>query len=184
MLIDGTGGAPRGPMDIVIENNRIKEVRGAGSLRGGRVSADHEIDAAGQYVMPGFVDLHVHAGSRPKNADAEYAYKLWLAHGVTTVRGVPLSDNAFSVREKERSAKNEIVAPRIFNYQRPGTGWGKGFPETPEAAREWVRWAAANGVDGLKLGSHRPEIMGALLDEAKKLGSARPRTSARRAWRR
>jgi imidazolonepropionase-like amidohydrolase len=170
MLIDGTGGAPRGPMDIVIENNRIKEVRGAGSPRGGRVSADHEIDAAGQYVMPGFVDLHVHAGSRPKNADAEYAYKLWLAHGVTTVRGVPLSDNAFSVREKERSAKNEIVAPRIFNYQRPGTGWGKGFPETPEAAREWVRWAAANGVDGLKLGSHRPEIMGALLDEAKKLG--------------
>jgi imidazolonepropionase-like amidohydrolase len=172
MLIDGSGGAPRGPMDIVVENNKIKDVRSAGSTRGGRVAdrADHEIDATGHYVMPGFVDLHVHAGSRPKNADAEYAYKLWLAHGVTTVRGVPLSDNAFSVKEKERSARNEIVAPRIFNYQRPGSGWGKGFPDTPEAAREWVRWAAANGVDGLKVGSHRPEIMGALLDEAKKLG--------------
>jgi imidazolonepropionase-like amidohydrolase len=170
LLIDGTGGAPRGPIDILVENNRIKEVRGAGSPRGGRASADHEIDASGHYVLPGFVDLHVHAGSRPKNADAEYAYKLWLAHGVTTVRGVPLSDNAFSVKEKERSARNEIVAPRIFNYQRPGSGWGKGSTDTPEAAREWVRWAAANGVDGLKLGSHRPEIMGALLDEAKKLG--------------
>jgi imidazolonepropionase-like amidohydrolase len=131
---------------------------------------DHEIDAAGMYVLPGFIDIHAHAGGAPKNPDAEYPYKLWLAHGVTTVRGVPLASNQFTVKEKERSARNEIVAPRIFNYQRPGTGWDKGPVETPEAAREWVRWAANNGVDGLKLNSHRPEIMAALLDEAKKFG--------------
>ena len=176
MLIDGTGAAPRGPVDIVVENNKIKEVRGAGTpnlaMRPNRPpeKPDYEIDATGHYVLPGFVDVHVHAGSKPKNADAEYAYKLWLAHGVTTVRGVGLSDHNFTVKEKERSAKNEIVAPRIFHYQRPGGGWGKGFPETPEAAREYVRWAAANSVDGLKLGATRPEIMGALLDEAKKTG--------------
>ena len=56
--------------------------------------ADHEIDATGMYLMPGFVDMHVHAGGAPKNAEAEYAYKLWLAHGVTTVRGVSLGPNA------------------------------------------------------------------------------------------
>ena len=79
------------------------------------------------YVMPGFVDLHVHAGGAPKNAEAEYAYKLWLAHGVTTVRGVPLGrQRASRCSEKERSAKNEIVAPRIFNYQRPGSRLGQG----------------------------------------------------------
>jgi imidazolonepropionase-like amidohydrolase len=83
---------------------------------------------------------------------------------------VPLASNQFTVKEKERSARNEIVAPRIFNYQRPGTSWDKGPVETPEAAREWVRWAANSGVDGLKLNSHRPEIMAALLDEAKKFG--------------
>ena len=33
-----------------------------------------------------------------------------------------------------------------------------------------MRWAAANGIDGLKLGAERPEIMAALLDEAKKHG--------------
>ena len=76
--------------------------------------------------MPGFIDLHVHAGGAPKNPDAEYPYKLWLAHGVTTVRGVPLTDNALAVKEKERSARNEIVAPRIFNYQRPGSRMGQG----------------------------------------------------------
>ena len=127
MLIDGTGGPPRGPVDIVVSGNKITAVRSAGTpglpLRASRPpQADHEVDATGMYVMPGFVDLHVHAGGAPKNADAEYAYKLWLAHGVTTVRGVPLAGNAFTVSEKARSAKNEIVAPRIFNYQRAGVG--------------------------------------------------------------
>lgn len=176
MLIDGTGGPPRGPVDIVIENNRISRIQNAGTpglaMRQNRQprNADYEVDATGMYVLPGFIDMHVHAGGPPKNAEMEYAYKLWLAHGVTTVRGVPLGSNEMSVRDKERSAKNEIVAPRIVNYQRMGVGWGKGPVETPEAAREWVRWAAANGIDGLKLGSHRPEIMAALLDEAKKHG--------------
>ena len=176
ILIDGTGAPPQGPVDIVIENNRIRSVRSAGTpglpLRQNRQpeKPDLEIDATEMYVLPGFVDSHAHAGGAPKNPDAEYPYKLWLAHGVTTVRGVPLASNQFTVKEKERSARNEIVAPRIFNYQRPGSGWGKGPVDTPEAAREWVRWAAANGVDGLKLGSHRPEIMAALLDEAKKHG--------------
>ncbi len=175
-LIDGTGSPTVGPVDIVIEGNRIAAVRGAGTpglpLRPKRPpeKADLEIDVTGMYVLPGFVDMHVHAGGAPKNADAEYAYKLWLAHGVTTVRGVSLTGNELTVKEKDRSAKNEIVAPRIFNYQRPGSAWGKGPVNTPDAAREWVRWAAANGVDGLKLGAHRPDIMAALCDEAKKNG--------------
>jgi imidazolonepropionase-like amidohydrolase len=175
-LIDGTGAPPVGPVDIVVEQNRIRSIRTAGvpglPLRPNRPpeKADFEIDATGMYVMPGFIDNHVHAGEAPKNPDAEYPYKLWMAHGVTTVRGVPLGENTFTLREKERSAKNEIVAPRIFNYQRPGTGWGQGPVETPQAARDWVRWAAANGIDGLKLISHRPELMAALLDEAKKHG--------------
>jgi imidazolonepropionase-like amidohydrolase len=176
ILIDGTGSPPYGPVNILIENNRIKSIQNVSapgtSPRQDRQpqKPEFEIDATGMYVMPGFVDMHVHAGGAPKNRDAEYPYKLWLAHGVTTVRGVPLGSNEFSVKEKERSAKNEIVAPRIVNYQRPGTGWKEGQINTPEAARAWVRWAAQNGVDGMKLGSFRPEIMEALLSEAKKLG--------------
>jgi imidazolonepropionase-like amidohydrolase len=174
MLIDGTGGPPQGPVDIVIQGNRITAVRGAGTpglpMRANRdPKADHEVDATGMYVMPGFVDLHVHAGGAPKNADAEYAYKLWLAHGVTTVRGVPLAGNAITVKEKERSARNEIVAPRIFNYQRPGGGWDQGSIDSPEKAQAYVQWAAANGIDGLKLGAERPDIMAALLKTAKSL---------------
>jgi imidazolonepropionase-like amidohydrolase len=176
ILIDGTGGPPRGPVDIIVENNRIAAIRSAGTpglpLRPNRPpqKPDYELDATGMYLMPGFIDAHVHGGGAPKNPDAEYPYKLWLAHGITTVRGVPLADNGMTVKDKERSARNEIVAPRIFNYQRPGSGWDKGQVNTPDAAREWVRWAANNGVDGLKLGAERPDIMAALLDEGKKLG--------------
>jgi imidazolonepropionase-like amidohydrolase len=179
ILVDGSGAPPTGPVDIVIENNRIQSIRSAGTpglaLRANRApeKPDHEIDATGMYVLPGFVSLHEHAGGAPKNPDAEYPYKLWLAHGITTVVGVPLTEHALTVKERERSSRNEIVAPRFVNFQRAGTGWGKGTVDTPEAARAWIQWGAANGLEGVKLGAHRPEIMEALLDEARKhnLGS-------------
>ncbi len=177
-VIDGTGAPPRGPVDIVIEGNRLRELRTVGTpgvainpafrpARGAR-----EIDATGMYVLPGFVDLHVHTGGSPKAPNAEYVHKLWLAHGVTTVRGVPAGDMDWSLKERDRSAKNQITAPRIFAYHRPFTGQGWTDPpvRTAETAREWVRWAAGKGIDGLKLGAQDPEIMAALLDEAKKLG--------------
>src|SRR5258708_18161018 len=176
-LIDGTGGPPLSPMDIVIEGNRISSVRQAGwpglpqqPNREPR-DADFEIDGKGMYVMPGFVDAHVHGAGRDKAPDLSYSYKLWLAHGVTTVRGVSLSSAALSSSEKNRSAKNEIVAPRIFNYQTLGSGWPDGPVRTPEKAREWVRWAAANNIDGIKFfnrGDETPEIDAAAIDEAHK----------------
>ena len=101
----------------------------------------------------------------------EYVYKLWMAHGITTIRD-PGSGNgvAWTLQARERSRSNAIVAPHIFVYIRPGMGWEGGAVRTPEQAREWVRWAAERGVDGLKLGSHPPDVMAALIDEAKKRG--------------
>ena len=175
-LIDGYGSAPRGPVDVVVEGNRIAEIVSVGyphvkideSKR--PKGATKEIDANGMYLMPGLVDLHVHQGTQQKAPESEYYNKLWLANGITTVRGVPFASFDYSIKEQARSAKNEIAAPRYSVYQRPGTGWGRGVPRTPEVAREWVRWAKANGADGLKLGAERADIMAALLDEAKKLG--------------
>ena len=175
-VIDGAGGPPRGPVDIVIEGNTITSVRSVGypgvpiNEKRRPEAGDHEIDAHGSFVLPGFNDMHVHLGSVVKAPEAEYVYKLWLAHGVTTVRGVGLSNMEFSLSEKARSAKNEITAPRIWAYQRPGQGedWEGGPVRDPETARKWVRYAAKKGIDGLKLGSYEPDIMAALIDEAKK----------------
>lgn len=176
-LIDGTGAPPMGPVDIVIENNRIADIRIAGTpglpLKPGRPPTDatEELDATGMYVLPGFVDVHTHGGDPTKSPNLEYAYKLWLAHGVTTVRGVSLAGAAVSASEKARSARNEIAAPRIWNYQTLGSGWGR--VDSPESARTWVRWAAKNNIDGIKFfdrPDETPEIIGAAIDEAKKLG--------------
>ena len=170
-VIDGTGAPPRGPMDIVVENNRITGVTSVGfpgvpiNERGRPPKGVKEIDASGMYLMPGFVDAHVHCGGGQAR-NPEYVYKLWLMHGVTTVRGVPCGSMDWDLGQRELSAKNQIVAPRIFAYHRPfsGEGWDRSKPQTPATAREWVQFAAKKGVDGLKLGAHDPEIMAALLD--------------------
>ena len=175
IVIDGTGAPPAGPMNVVIERNRIARITSAGTpgvppRPGASAPAGEVIDGSGMYLMPGFVNLHAHLGDNRKAPDAEYVYKLYMAHGVTTIRGVELAPQALALKEKERSAANAIVAPRIYNYQRPGAGWSEGVVDTPEKARAWVRWCAANGVDGMKLVAYPPRIMAALLDEAKKLG--------------
>ena len=105
-LINGNGSPPIGPVDIVIEDNRITRVQSVGypgvPIDEGRrpKKGDFEIDASGQYIMPGFVDLHAHAGSPQKAPITDYVYKLWLAHGVTTVRGVGLASLSFRYRKK------------------------------------------------------------------------------------
>ena len=144
IVIDGTGAPPRGPVNVFVKQNRIEKISS------GKVpeDADHVVEAKGMYLLPGFIDMHAHAGSPQKAPDAEYCYKLWMGHGVTTVRGVPLnSNNEWVMQEKARSEKNEIVAPRIINYQRP-----PGNLRTPEDARLWVEAAPSQGIEGLKLG--------------------------------
>ncbi|HEX8257157.1 MAG TPA: amidohydrolase [Allosphingosinicella sp.] len=182
MLIDGSGAPPRGPVDIVVEGNRISSINGAGTpglpLPAGREPRDfdREIDATGQYVMPGFIDTHGHNGDPAKAPNASYGYKLWLAHGVTSVRGVSLywgQDNR-SLADKKSSAANEIVAPRLFAYLALGDAWSGGEVATPEQARQWVRWAARQGYDGVKLFNSQPKaVTAAAIDEARrhKLGT-------------
>ena len=178
VVIDGAGAPPQGPMDLVIEGNRITEIRGVGTP-GAPINNDRrpqnatsEIDAHGMYVMPGFVDLHTHIGGVPKAPEAEYTFKLWMGHGVTTVRDAGGGARDWILRERDRSRSNEIVAPRIVAYGRPGTGegWDGGPIRSAETAREWVQWASAKGVEGLKLGSYDPPIMAALIDEAEQHG--------------
>jgi imidazolonepropionase-like amidohydrolase len=180
-IITGNGGPPYGPADIVIKGNRIAEIRSAGTpglpMAANRApaGATREIDATGMFVLPGFVDMHAHNGDPEKSPDPSYAYRLWLAHGVTTARGVPLfgNDAAHALDDKRRSAAGEISAPRLFVYQTLGSGWSGGRVQTPERAREWVRWAAQAGVDGIKFfnrGDETPAIIRAAIDEAKKHG--------------
>ena len=180
-IIRGDGNPPYGPADIVVKGDRIAEILPAGTpglpMHADREphGATREIDSTGMYVLPGFVDMHGHSGDPDKSPDPSYPYKLWLAHGVTTVRGVPLfgGDVAHALDDRRRSAANEIAAPRLFVYQTLGSGWGQGRVDSPDKARAWVRWAAKAGIDGIKLfnrGDDTPDVERAAIVEAKLVG--------------
>jgi imidazolonepropionase-like amidohydrolase len=182
-ILDGTGAPPQGPVDLVIENDRIVEIRSVGypgvpiNQRRRPAGGERVIDWEGKWVLPGFVDMHAHTGGAGKAPQAEYTYKLWLAHGVTTSRGVGHGAVDWALQEKALAERNEIVAPRMFTYARPGEAWDGGPIDTPEQARAWVQFIAqyeVDGarVDGLKLSGPNmdPPVFAALVDEAEKQG--------------
>ncbi|MDX1666536.1 MAG: amidohydrolase family protein [Saprospiraceae bacterium] len=177
-LINGNGAPPIGPVDIVVEGNRIAQVRTVGypgvpineERRPELKEGGYELDCEGMYLMPGFVDMHGHIGGRAQGADAEYVFKLWMGHGITTIRDPSCGNGLDWVLEhKERSARSEITAPRIQAYTAFGQGH-EGPIKTPDQARAWVRKNAERGADGIKFFGAPPEIMQAALEENKALG--------------
>jgi len=177
-LINGNGAPPTGPVDVVVTDNRITGVHVVG-YPGVEIDADKrpelkeggkELDATGMFLLPGFIDVHGHIGGKAQGADAEYVFKLWMAHGITTVRD-PSAGNGLDwvLDQKQKSAANEITAPRLYAYTAFGQGSKDGI-STPEQAREWVKQNAKNGADGIKFFGAPPKIMEAALDENKKAG--------------
>jgi hypothetical protein len=177
-VINGTGAPANGPLDIVIRGNRIERIAGVGypgvpidpDKRPKLEDGGREIDLTGHYVLPGFVDMHGHIGGEEQGTPAEYVYKLWLGHGITSVRDPGCGNGlAFCQSERKRSAANRIVAPRIHPYVFFGMGREGPFT-TPDQAREWVREMKNGGAEGIKFFGYRPDIMEAAIREAKELG--------------
>jgi Amidohydrolase family len=172
-IVDGNGTPASGPKDIVIEGNKILEVVALDPValsqgRAKRAAGDVEIDATGKYVLPGLINAHGHIhyerGGIPQPVD--YCLKLWLACGITTVRDVG-SDSKLTLPLRDRSAKDEVVAPRLLIY--PMFGYAPA-PRNAEEARARVREIKQMGADGIKILGVDRDIMSALLDEAHKLG--------------
>lgn len=177
-VIAGTGAPPVGPVDIVIEGNRIADIRSVGNPGApidpeGRPQAedgDKVLELAGSYVLPGFIDMHGHIGGVEQGTPAEYVLKLWMGHGITTVRD-PGSGNGLDwvLEHKKRSAENTITSPRLEAYAWFGAGADEAIT-TPQQARQWMAGVARRGGDGVKLYSASPAVLEAALDEAGKRG--------------
>lgn len=177
-LINGTGAPATGPVDIVIEQNRIVTIKNVGypglaiksASRPVLKSGGKEIDCSGMYILPGLIDMHGHIGGTEQGTPAEYVFKLWMAHGITTIRD-PSCGNGLDwvLDQKQKSLTNTITAPRIYAYTAFGMGAKAGI-STPEQAIEWVRENAKKGADGIKFFGAPPSIMDAALRENKKIG--------------
>jgi len=163
-VIDGAGNPTTGPSDILIENGRITWIRGHRADR--EVPADRVIDASGKYVMPGIVDLHGHImfSRNGEPLPRDYVYKLWLGHGITTVRDPGSGEGLDTIVHHSRlSAENRIAAPTIVPYATPGGG-------SPEEGRAAVQRIKQRGGRGLKVFVLRPDVWDAVADEAKRQG--------------
>src|SRR5262249_7868276 len=173
MVVDGNGTPASGPKDIIVEGNTIAEVVSLDpiSVREGRAkrpAADVEIDATGKYLLPGLINAHGHVqeerGGIPQPLD--YCLKLWLACGITTVRDVG-SDTRKTLSLREKSAKGEVAAPRLFVY---ALFAAPPAPRNPDEARNRVRELKQMGADGIKILGTERDILAALEDEAHKVG--------------
>ena len=178
-MIDGLGGPAQGPVVITVTDNRITAIQNASGAPADDDPEDARvIDATGKYILPGFINGHGHLHSVPTGemgrgptVPAQYIAKLWLAHGITTVRelgsGAPAE---WLLDVGARSERNEILAPRIYSYPFFGA-LDLGRPvNTPEDARDYVERVADLGVHGIKFLSGQPDIVGAAVEEANARG--------------
>ena len=162
VMIDGNGTPPKGPVDVIIKGNTIQSIGSAKKDKEYK-DADKVIDGTGMYLLPGLINIHAHIHDKrgEKPIPFEYLYKLWLSCGITTVRDVG-SNNQLTIREREKSRKGLIAAPRIFLYM---VAWAR----TPEAARKRVQEIKRLGGDGVKIFGNDRDVLEAILDEAHKL---------------
>ncbi len=174
MLVDGLGSPPRGPLSIIIEGDRIAQVLSSSPKP---VDGEMRMDASGMTALPGFIDAHVHIGNPYEGVvgpitPPEYVFKLWLGHGITTVRDTgSVMGLGWTVGQSERARRNEIVAPDIVPYAMfPGTAVAEFEVSSDEAARKWVRAVKKRGAKGVKLRGGTVEALAAVYDEAQKLG--------------
>jgi hypothetical protein len=124
-VIDGTGQAPQSAMTVVTIGGRISAIGPAEKIVA--PDAARRIDASGQFLIPGMIDLHLHlvggglfqASREPSDkripdfAAGTRALQGFLYYGFTSIYDAGNNPEfILPLREQERAG--EIVAPRIF----------------------------------------------------------------------
>jgi imidazolonepropionase-like amidohydrolase len=185
ILVNGRGTPAEGPVDIVIDRDTIADIIPVDEVSLGnygrtfkRPEGDRVIDATGLYVLPGLVDMHAHIpgdGERAGAGGSEYAYKLWLGHGVTTLRDAGNGAGLEKLLEHRRLGDaGKMAVPRLVLHQRwPNVSRQRDQGHTPDEARALVRAYRERGADGIKVSKgpgHFPDVLEAICDEARRLG--------------
>ena len=126
-----------------------------------------KVDGKGKFLMPGLGELHAHIpGGKSPDADVERTLFLYVANGVTTIRGM-LGDPRH-ITYRERVAKGEVIGPMIYTS---GPSFNGNSAKTPAAAVEMVVAQKQAGYDLLKIHPGVPrdafDAMAAKADELK-----------------
>jgi imidazolonepropionase-like amidohydrolase len=191
-VVHGDPGVPARPADVLVEDERIVAVGDPGSLTGRAGTGADVVDLAGQTVLPGLIDLHVHltltgAPGAPHEFES-HSLAEWillatglaqrhLAAGVTTVRDLGGCDEVvFPLRDAIDAgvvAGPRVLASGLVITTTNGHGnWMAAHADDAEGMRAAIAGRVAAGANAIKIvatgGVHTPgsDLMAAQYTEA------------------
>lgn len=130
---------------VVVRGDRIVAV---GPVASTPVPAGaRTVDGRGRFLMPGLAEMHGHVP--PPSAPAEYTDDvlfLYVASGITTVRGMLGAPGQLALRERARSGA--VVSPTLYLA---GPSFNGNSVASPADAERMVRAQKAEGWDLLKI---------------------------------
>jgi imidazolonepropionase-like amidohydrolase len=182
-VIDGTGAAAVDDQTVVIRSGKLQSIGASATVRPPKEAV--VLDRPGYTVFPGLAGMHDHLFDvPPRNDFANWTFlpapltapRLYLAHGVTTIRTTGTVAFNIDLGLKRDIDAGKTPGPRI-NVTAPflvdasaasGMYWGvKG----PEDARRVVRFFAEAGAESFKVYQWiTREELAAVIDEAHKHG--------------
>ena len=129
---------------VVVRNGKITAMGNAGTVK---VDKDaFVVDAKGKYLMPGWAEMHAHVPPIDDIEPMKDVLMLYLANGITTIRGMLGHPKHLELRSKINSG--EILGPHFYTT---GPSFNGQTVKTPERGAEMVREQKAAGYDFLKL---------------------------------
>jgi imidazolonepropionase-like amidohydrolase len=187
-VIDGTGSAPIGDATILVEGDRISAVGPRSKVR--VPDGTRMIDLTGKWVLPGFVDLHMHLTFPPDqrldplqtNSEATvraiHFMDLFLRNGITSVRDVaaPIEPIQAVMRGSRDGSLNTIRVFPVGQLITTTGGHGGGLRGSLQVDGPWefrkaVRIMFDAGFRHIKLSpTYTAEEVKAAVDEAATLG--------------
>ncbi|NKB86961.1 MAG: amidohydrolase family protein [Acidobacteria bacterium] len=187
-VIDGTGAAPRGPLDVLVADGKIVALEDTGT--GETLASARRVDGTGRFLIPGLIDMHAHVSLgpvrmemndgvpamrlEPEPAVPVTSFDLLLEHGVTTIRDPGgATEQVVALRDAQRrgdlQAPDMYVAGNVID-RTAFEGLTETFADETEL-RGIIRAQAAAGVDFVKLYvTLTPDLMAAAVDEAHRAG--------------
>lgn len=131
--------------NVMVKNGKITAIGGLEELK--FESGVNVIDAKDKFLMPGLAEMHAHIPGIDNGISlVEETLFLYLANGVTTIRGMLGQEYHLELREKVNSG--EILGPRIFTS---GPSLNGNSVKSLEEAERKVRAQKTAGYDFLKL---------------------------------
>ena len=161
-IVDTRTGKLTSNMSILCVNGKINDIAPAGTIKAD--NATKIIDATGKYVVPGYLNMHMHVIGEENTSESMANL---LANGITGFR--QMSGSTELLKEWRSGAfTSSTDEPALLTM--PIEIMTPLNAPTPKAAVEFVRLQQAQGADFIKVGGVTSDVFNAAQAEANKLG--------------